>query len=95
MGLQWDLDPDFRRKVQDCRKNNLHAAGVSDRNKSIHSLPEPRSLFSNPALEVLFYKLCLCRLICSLRIKRFCGVGEQRKTKERYFARAKLGREPK
>ena len=33
-----------------------------------------------------------------LRSKRFRGVGEQRKTKERYFsyfARAKLGREPK
>ena len=31
----------------------------------------------------------------SLRSKRFRGVGEQRKTKERYFARAKLGRESK
>ena len=30
-----------------------------------------------------------------LRSKRFREVGEQRKTKERYFARAKLGREPK
>ena len=30
----------------------------------------------------------------SLRSKRFRGVGEQRKTKGRYFARAKLGREP-
>ena len=29
----------------------------------------------------------------SLRSKRFRGVGEQRKTKQRYFARAKLGRE--
>ena len=33
--------------------------------------------------------------VVSLRSKRFRGVGEQRKTKERYFARAKLGREPK
>ena len=32
--------------------------------------------------------------IRSLRSKRFCGVGEQRKTKERDFVRAKLGREP-
>ena len=31
----------------------------------------------------------------SLCSKRFRGVGEQRKTKERYFARVKLGREPK
>ena len=31
--------------------------------------------------------------IISLRSKRFRGVGEQRKTKERYFAREKLGRE--
>ena len=39
---------------------------------------------------------CLSRVThCSLRSKRFRGVGEQRKTKERYFARAKLGREPK
>ena len=27
--------------------------------------------------------------------KRFLGLGEQRKTKEWHFARAKLGREPK
>ena len=32
-------------------------------------------------------------LNASLRSKRFRGVQEQRNTKERYFARAKLGRE--
>ena len=31
----------------------------------------------------------------SLRSKRFLGVREQRKTNEPYFARAKLGQEPK
>lgn len=44
--------------------NNVYAAGVGDRNKNIHSLPEPRSLFLNPASQSLLYKLCLRRLIC-------------------------------
>ena len=35
--------------------------------------------------------ICVNRLHPSLRIKHFRVVGEQKETKERYFARAKIG----
>ena len=48
--------------------------------------------FKTNELEPSVANSGLARL-CSLRSKCFRGVQEQRKTRERYFARAKLGRE--